>query len=149
MDRKEFLKKSIKGFFFLLSLVTAFISVLYVYPSKIRKRRTLTLDIVDKETLPKRGVKKIDFSYIYKEKKVSASLYLVADEKAGALALWPICTHLGCIVKYNRHEEAFICPCHGGKYDSKGNVSAGPPPRPLSRLPLKIVNGRVHVELKV
>ena len=33
-----------------------------------------------------------------------------------------------------------MCPCHGGAYDSRGHVTAGPPPRPLDRLDIKLVN---------
>jgi Rieske Fe-S protein len=37
----------------------------------------------------------------------------------------------------------FICPCHGGSYDTEGNRTAGPPVRALDRWKFKIVNGRL------
>jgi len=43
------------------------------------------------------------------------------------------CTHQGCSVAYNKSENDFVCPCHGGKYDINGNVIAGPPPAPLKK----------------
>lgn len=41
------------------------------------------------------------------------------------------CAHLGCPV--TQSGEGFVCPCHGGAYDSKGAREAGPPTRPLDR----------------
>jgi cytochrome b6-f complex iron-sulfur subunit len=41
------------------------------------------------------------------------------------------CTHLGCLVSYQRQDEELACPCHGGRYDLNGNVLGGPPPDPL------------------
>ncbi len=56
------------------------------------------------------------------------------------LAIWNRCAHLGCPVAYAAGSQGFICPCHGGAYDSRGLVTGGPPPRPLDRLDVKIVD---------
>ena len=37
----------------------------------------------------------------------------------------------------------FICPCHGGAYDSEGNRIAGPPVRGLDRYEFSIINGHL------
>jgi menaquinol-cytochrome c reductase iron-sulfur subunit len=37
----------------------------------------------------------------------------------------------------------FICPCHGGAYDSEGNRTAGPPVRALDRWTFKVVDGKL------
>ena len=37
----------------------------------------------------------------------------------------------------------FICPCHGGSYDTEGNRIAGPPTRALDRWTFKVVNNRL------
>jgi Rieske Fe-S protein len=37
----------------------------------------------------------------------------------------------------------FICPCHGGSYDTEGNRTAGPPVRALDRWTYKIDEGRL------
>jgi menaquinol-cytochrome c reductase iron-sulfur subunit len=55
------------------------------------------------------------------------------------------CAHLGCPVRYVVAAERFICPCHGGVYDSLGKVVGGPPVRPLDRFFTRVVNGRVQV----
>lgn len=56
------------------------------------------------------------------------------------------CTHLGCPVRWNPDSQLFMCPCHGGVYYKDGKVAAGPPPRPLSRYPVRIRDGQVEVK---
>lgn len=55
----------------------------------------------------------------------------------GFIALSRVCSHLGCLVDYNKIQNRIICPCHGAIFDLEGNVVSGPPPRPLPKLPLK------------
>ena len=55
------------------------------------------------------------------------------------------CAHLGCPVRYIQASQKFVCPCHGGVYDSQGKVQGGPPVRPLDRFYTRVTNGRVEV----
>jgi cytochrome b6-f complex iron-sulfur subunit len=57
---------------------------------------------------------------------------IVIHTSSGYNAFSLVCTHQGCIVGYNGSQ--FVCPCHGGRYDSNGNVISGPPPSPLQKL---------------
>lgn len=62
---------------------------------------------------------------------------------------WPFiaisnrCAHLGCPVRYIEAASSFICPCHGGTYNFEGEVTGGPPVRPLDRFETYVENGRV------
>jgi menaquinol-cytochrome c reductase iron-sulfur subunit len=49
------------------------------------------------------------------------------------IALSSRCMHLGCPVRYVQAAARFICPCHGGVYNFRGEVAGGPPVRPLDR----------------
>ncbi len=49
------------------------------------------------------------------------------------VALSSRCMHLGCPVRYVEAAARFICPCHGGVYNFRGQVAGGPPVRPLDR----------------
>jgi len=64
-------------------------------------------------------------------------LFIVRDEE-GFLSLSARCTHLGCMVVWNRDHHMFLCPCHGGKFDAEGRNVEGPPPRPLDLLALRL-----------
>lgn len=55
------------------------------------------------------------------------------------------CTHLACAVYYDRKSGRLQCPCHDGFFDVEtGLVIAGPPPRPLPKIELRIENGEIH-----
>jgi cytochrome b6-f complex iron-sulfur subunit len=59
-----------------------------------------------------------------------------------------ICTHLGCIIQWQKDRKEFVCPCHGGRYDMDGKVTFGPPPRPLDPLAVQVRSGEVFVTMK-
>jgi glycine/D-amino acid oxidase-like deaminating enzyme/nitrite reductase/ring-hydroxylating ferredoxin subunit len=42
-----------------------------------------------------------------------------------------VCTHLGCIVRFDRHEQTWNCPCHGSRFALDGTVLDGPASTPL------------------
>ncbi len=54
------------------------------------------------------------------------------------------CTHLGCVVYYAPDDDELVCPCHEGFFDaSTGDVTAGPPERPLPRISVEVRDGTV------
>jgi cytochrome b6-f complex iron-sulfur subunit len=73
--------------------------------------------------------------------------------KAGFLALWWKCPHLGCTVPwrptftFNDRQGWFRCPCHGSTYDDGGARVFGPAPRSMDRMELTIdpSSGRISV----
>ena len=67
------------------------------------------------------------------------------DEYNDFVALSTRCMHLGCPVRFVPAAERFICPCHGGVYNFRGEVDGGPPVRPLDRFYTRVRNNRVEV----
>jgi Rieske Fe-S protein len=47
-----------------------------------------------------------------------------------------MCPHTGCVVKWKEDEQIYHCPCHEGRFDADGNVLSGPPPLPLTKVPV-------------
>jgi menaquinol-cytochrome c reductase iron-sulfur subunit len=67
------------------------------------------------------------------------------NEDQPYVAISTRCAHLGCPVRYVSASRRFICPCHGGVYGFQGEVTGGPPVRPLDRFYTKVERGRVLV----
>jgi cytochrome b6-f complex iron-sulfur subunit len=147
MNRRDFLKKMIKAFF---AVITAIMlsSIVYIYPSKIRKRELQYIYIMDEDELPRRGVRRVEFDVKLKD-RVFTNRAFIAVNDYGLTAYSPVCTHLGCLVNWDSFRNEFICPCHGGRFDINGNLVGGPPPKPLTRLPLEIKDGKVYIGIKI
>jgi cytochrome b6-f complex iron-sulfur subunit len=74
-----------------------------------------------------------------------SSAVLVRKKGGELVALSAVCTHLGCIVQWEKDKQDFLCPCHAGHYTPDGVVTAGPPPKPLAKLPFVVANGAITV----
>jgi rieske iron-sulfur protein len=71
-----------------------------------------------------------------------------ASASQGVVAFSAICTHAGCVVSgWRSADGCFLCPCHGSVYDpgAGARVVAGPAPRPLPGLPLRITGDALTV----
>jgi Rieske Fe-S protein len=60
---------------------------------------------------------------------------------SGVAARSLLCSHFGCRVQWQEEAGRYRCPCHEGVFDREGRPVAGPPTRPLRRLPAE-VSGR-------
>jgi Rieske Fe-S protein len=76
-----------------------------------------------------------------------ATAWVVRPSASDVRAFSAICTHAGCTVNYDSANDEFVCPCHGGTYSAQtGAVLAGPPPAPLSQIPVHVVDGEIRVD---
>ena len=78
------------------------------------------------------------------------SLDPVTKERAaeGAVAYSAVCTHTGCdVIGWHADSQRLECPCHYSQYDPKAGarVIAGPSPRSLAALPLRVADGNLTV----
>ena len=37
-----------------------------------------------------------------------------------------VCSHMGCMVNYDKNTNKLICPCHGSEFEINGTVTEGP-----------------------
>jgi len=63
----------------------------------------------------------------------------LSNTENGVMAIYKVCTHLGCLYNWNDQEGKFICPCHGSQFQLDGTYIRGPAPRSLDRFVLQIV----------
>lgn len=63
----------------------------------------------------------------------------------GVLAIYTVCTHLGCIYAWNDANDRFECPCHGSKYRLDGRRIKDPAPRTLDRFKVTLVDANGNV----
>ncbi len=55
------------------------------------------------------------------------------DEANSLMALFQVCTHLGCLVPFDGGQNRFICPCHGSTFERNGDYVLGPAPRSMDQ----------------
>lgn len=60
-----------------------------------------------------------------------AKLAVYRDDADRLHILSPVCTHMKCIVQWNRTERSWDCPCHGSRFNYDGAVIEGPALMPL------------------
>jgi nitrite reductase/ring-hydroxylating ferredoxin subunit len=56
------------------------------------------------------------------------------NENEGLQICSAVCTHMGCIVRWNNAEQSWDCPCHGSRFDTSGEVLEGPALKALASL---------------
>ena len=71
--------------------------------------------------------------------------YLIVkkDNTLEDYAINAVCTHLGCVVPWNRAASKYMCPCHGSQYDERGKVIRGPAPLSLGLAHVEVVDEKV------
>jgi len=65
--------------------------------------------------------------------EVPEGRFWLSNSSNGFLALYAVCTHLGCLPKWNENNFRFECPCHGSNFELDGAYIGGPAPRGLDR----------------
>ena len=73
-----------------------------------------------------------DYSLTQGLKGDATYLIVKADGSLTDFGLNAVCTHLGCVVPWNKAENKFKCPCHGSQYNADGKVIRGPAPLSLA-----------------
>ncbi len=69
----------------------------------------------------------------------------ITQTEEGALALYNVCVHLGCLYGWQPVTNRFECPCHGSKYEKNGNYIEGPAPRSLDRFVIRFTDAEGNV----
>lgn len=59
------------------------------------------------------------------------------DEEGELHAVSAVCTHMGCMVRWNGNERTWDCPCHGSRFTGEGQVYTGPAVKALRPMSLE------------
>ena len=68
---------------------------------------------------------------------ISSGLKKIAayrDEDGKLFKRSAVCTHMGCIVQFNRLEKTWDCPCHGSRFGTDGHPINTPAFKPLEKI---------------
>jgi len=71
--------------------------------------------------------------------------FVVVRQATGIYAVNAVCTHLGCIVSWDKEKKLLACPCHTAFFALNGSVVMGPPPSPLPVAQVKIVGEQIVI----
>lgn len=80
--------------------------------------------------------------------RVPALLLRLPQPEAALRVFVATCTHFDCTVSYQRDKNRIFCACHDGCFDLEGQVTAGPPPKPLMRFHMAQGNGQLIIALE-
>ncbi len=69
--------------------------------------------------------------------------FVIVRTAAGIYAISAVCTHLGCIVYWDKDKKVLACPCHTAFFALNGSVISGPPPSPLPVAQIKIIGEQI------
>ncbi len=67
--------------------------------------------------------------------------FWLVNTETGPLAIYMVCTHLGCLYKWEASNNRFECPCHGSKFSREGFYIEGPAPRSLDQFIVEVEEG--------
>ena len=128
MERRSFLKRTAGVLGATVSLVFLVPVMKFLAPQKLEAvAEKIT---INKSEIPYGAAKEVSFN--------GTPLIVINRKGKGFIALSRVCTHLGCLVGYNREDEELVCPCHAANFSLEGNVISGPAPSPLKSFPLKV-----------
>jgi cytochrome b6-f complex iron-sulfur subunit len=129
-NRRNFLSILLGG-----SLIAWLVSIIYpiyyyLVPPKVEEVKVTNIKIGKVNDMEKDSGKIIKFG----NKPV-----IVLRTSAGEYRAFSAnCTHLDCIVQYNKNYGQIYCACHNGRYDLNGRNVSGPPPAPLEKYNVSI-----------
>jgi nitrite reductase/ring-hydroxylating ferredoxin subunit len=83
-----------------------------------------------------------------KRVQVSGRPILLVKRDGQVFAVSNFCPHMGCsLEKGILREYIVMCPCHGWKFDIRNGQYKENEAITLTSYPIKILNGKVHVEI--
>src|SRR5579872_5242078 len=133
IDRRRLINWFLGSSFGALILAIVYPIVRFITPPRIAEASTSQVEAgqTDDPELLQKGFKIVRFG--------AEPVILIKAAENEFRAFSATCTHLDCIVTFQKEKPCFYCNCHGGTYDLTGRNIAGPPPRPLTPYKVNVV----------
>ncbi|MDE0432175.1 MAG: Rieske 2Fe-2S domain-containing protein [Caldilineaceae bacterium] len=132
INRREFLTYAWAGALGLLTLESGLATYQFMYPRFREGEFGGKFPLGAASALPRIGIDP--------EGNTTGKFWLINTDE-GPRALYMVCTHLGCLYKWEPSNNRFECPCHGSKFNLEGHYIEGPAPRSLDQFLIEIVQG--------
>ena len=110
-----------------------------LYDPSRKSVRSILENVVTKATaFPKRMIetvthRDVEAKSLDEVQEGEGMIVSIGDDKLAAARIGgelhlldPTCTHMGCTVNWNAAEKSWDCPCHGSRFDTRGEVLNGP-----------------------
>ena len=138
----------------LIGMIAALIGMVLIYPlasytilPTLKRRSKEWIVLLDPSQLKPHEPKNIEVVMSLKDgwlKSTTVKSVWAVQKNEGEIVIYsPLCTHLGCGYRWEAEQKVFMCPCHGSVFNMDGQVLAGPAPRSLDTLPVKVENDRI------
>jgi len=131
INRREFLNLAWLASLGFLTLNVAGVGYLFAMPRFKAGEFGGVVDVGTVSELPEAGTAP--------ENMPAVKIWLSNTEE-GVVALYKVCTHLGCLYNWNNQEVKFICPCHGSEFQADGQYIRGPAPRSLDHFVVRAID---------
>ncbi len=136
MTRREFMTYAWGAALGLLTAEVGLMSYFFMYP-RFRAGEFGGKFFLSESELPASDAAPVGYT--------SGKFWLVTTEE-GPKAIYMVCTHLGCLYKWEPSNTRFECPCHGSKFSRDGFYIEGPAPRSLDYFAVNLANGQLEVD---
>ncbi|MEX1020345.1 MAG: Rieske 2Fe-2S domain-containing protein [Litorilinea sp.] len=137
MNRREFMIYAWGAALGLLTLEVGVLSYLFMYP-RFRAGEFGGQFFVPESTVPA--------SDSPPDGNPVGKFWMVSNEEGEPKALYMVCTHLGCLYKWEPSAFRFECPCHGSKFTKDGYFIEGPAPRSLDYFEVSVEGETIIVD---
>jgi Rieske Fe-S protein len=137
ITRRDFMKLVNKGLVVTGAVVITAPVVAYFFPKDLQETPSEPVRVCAVDELP-----------VGESKTINYGRYpaIVINTPDGLYAYSAVCTHFACIVKWDPAKGQIYCPCHDGYFDPlNGQVISGPPPLPLTSVPVNVVNNEIYI----
>jgi cytochrome b6-f complex iron-sulfur subunit len=129
INRREFLTYAWGGALSLVLVQGGLATLWFAYP---RFKAGEFGGVFTLTTIPEQGSKPVE--------NLQGKFWWTNAEEGGMIALYKVCTHLGCLYEWKDQTRRFECPCHGSKFNQSGRNIHGPATRDLDQFVVTVLD---------